>query len=149
VIVFVASIGISYVWNSTGTTVFTDTDPTALALDSSNTLYVVETSKNRVQKYIIGTSNSSTVAGQADGVANSTSAFLNSPTDVAVDSNNDVYVLDKFNNRVQLWLSGASNGTTVAGIGKRYTLLSNYLNTCGLILKLFLDSTVQKISDCT
>ena len=114
-------------------TVVTGGNPSALALDSSQALYVVETSQNRVQKYIIGTSNSSTVAGQASGVANSTSAFLNSPTDIAVDSNNNVYVLDKLNNRVQFWPSGASNGTTVAGIGKKYTLLSNYLNACGLI----------------
>jgi hypothetical protein len=133
VIAFVALMVISYVWNSTGTTVATINNPAGLALDSSNALYVAEPNQNQVQKYIIGTSNISTVAGQANGAANSTSAFLNNPVDLAVDSNDNVYVLDKLNNRVQLWLNGASSGTTVAGIGKRYTLFSDYLNTCGLI----------------
>ncbi|CAF3413148.1 unnamed protein product [Rotaria sp. Silwood2] len=115
---------VSYVWNSTGTAVVTNpsSQPNALAVDSSNALYVVESAQNRVQKYVFGASNNSTtVAGQMNGASGSTSDFLNGPSDVAVDSSGNVYVLDKLNNRVQLWNSGASNGTTVAGF-IRWTL---------------------------
>ncbi|CAF2862092.1 unnamed protein product [Rotaria sp. Silwood2] len=126
-IIFIAATVLSYVWNSTGTTVATVINPSALALDSSGALYVVESSQNRVQKYIIGMSNSTTVAGQASAVSGSTSDFLHAPTDIAIDSSNNVYVVDKENNRVQLWASGASNGTTVAGIGGAGTA-ANQLN---------------------
>ncbi|CAM4864058.1 unnamed protein product [Rotaria socialis] len=112
------TIILSFGWNSTGTTVVSDASggPTALAIDSSNALYVAETSLNRIQKYVIGSSNTSTtVAGQTNGASGNTSAFLNYPIGVAVDSNDNVYALDKYNNRIQLWNSGASNGVTVAG----------------------------------
>ncbi|CAF4136506.1 unnamed protein product, partial [Rotaria sp. Silwood2] len=37
--------------------------------------------------------------------------------DVIIDSNDNIYVTDTFNYRVQLWTSGSSSGTTVAGTG--------------------------------
>ncbi|CAF3348397.1 unnamed protein product [Rotaria socialis] len=121
---------LSYVWNSTGNTVVSDSccSANALAIDSSNALYVVQSAKNRVQKYIIGaTNNSTTVAGNGSGVAGSSSSLLNSPSDVAVDSNGNVYVLDQANNRVQLWYNGASYGVTVAGTNSSGTA-ANQLN---------------------
>lgn len=112
---------LSYVWNTTGTTVVSNpgSGPRALALDSSNALYVVEGSKNRVQKYVIGgSSTGTTVAGQTSGTSGSAAAFLDGPSDVAVDSSGNVYVLDQLNNRVQLWNNGSSTGITIAGNGK-------------------------------
>lgn len=108
-------------FNSTGTTVWysSSNKPAALAFDSSNALYVVESNVNRVQKYILGTLNGTTVAGQANGAANTTSAYLNGPVDVAVDSSGNVYALDQMNDRVQFWANGSSTGTTIAGIGER------------------------------
>ncbi|CAF1370282.1 unnamed protein product [Rotaria sordida] len=111
---------LSYVWNSTGTTVVSEpgSGPNALALDSSNNIYISEGSYNRVQKYVIGTpGNSTTVAGDTNGMSGANSSLLDSPCGVAVDSSNNVYVLDQLNNRVQFWANGASSGTTVAGIG--------------------------------
>jgi sugar lactone lactonase YvrE len=37
------------------------------------------------------------------------------PFDLFVDSYNNLYITDNFNNRVQFWSRGASTGTTVCG----------------------------------
>ncbi|CAF0738062.1 unnamed protein product [Rotaria sordida] len=91
--------------------------PFGLALDSSNALYIADGFNNRVQKYSSGQSFGVTVAGQANGSWNSTSSYLYFPSDVTVDSNDNVYVTDTFNYRLQLWTSGSSTGTSVAGTG--------------------------------
>jgi hypothetical protein len=116
-------------WNSTGLTVAGVTGqfgnasnylnvPFGLAFDWSNTLYIADWSNHRVQKYLIGSSFGVTVAGQPTGVYNSTSNFLYYPGDVAVDGNDNVYVADTYNNRIQFWKNGSSSGVTVAGTGK-------------------------------
>ncbi|CAF3888102.1 unnamed protein product, partial [Rotaria sp. Silwood1] len=129
-------------WNTTGITVAGIMNqrgtasnlldwPMGLAIDSSNTLYVAEYSNNRVQKFLSGMSNGTTVAEQANGVQNRTSTTLNFPVGVTVDSSGNIYVADSGNSRVQLWASGASSGSTVAGNGTS----SNQLNmTYGVAL---------------
>ncbi|CAF4403676.1 unnamed protein product [Rotaria magnacalcarata] len=91
--------------------------PFGLALDFSNTLYIADGFNNRVQAYSRGDSFGITVAGQENGTSNSTSDYLNFPSDVAVDSNGSVYVTDTFNYRVSLWTSGSSSGVIIAGTG--------------------------------
>lgn len=94
--------------------------PFGLHVDSSNTLYIADWNNNRVQKWLYGASNGITVAGQANGATGSNSSFLSSATGVAVDSSGNVYVTDVGNARIQLWSSGATSGTTIAGTsGKR------------------------------
>ena len=95
--------------------------PMGLAFDSSNALYVAEYSNNRVQKFLLGMLNATTVAGQANGVQNRTSNTLNFPAGILVDYRGNLYVADSGNSRIQLWSSGASSGSTVAGNGKSRT----------------------------
>ena len=99
--------------------------PMGLALDSSNALYIGDYNNNRVQKFLPGILNGTTVAGQANGVQNRTPETLNFPAGVLVDSSGNLYVADSGNSRVQLWLSGASSGITVAGNGKSQTNIVN------------------------
>jgi DNA-binding beta-propeller fold protein YncE len=49
------------------------------------------------------------------GCAGSLSDMLNQPFGIYVDDKYDLYVADSGNNRVQRYLDGVSNGTTVAG----------------------------------
>lgn len=123
-------------WNATGVTVAgimnqrgTASDlldwPMSLALDSSNALYIGDYSNNRVQKFLSGILNGTTVAGQANGTQNRTPETLSFPVGVFVDSSDNLYVADSGNSRVQLWSSGVSSGSTVAGNGREKTNIAN------------------------
>ncbi|CAF4921243.1 unnamed protein product [Rotaria sp. Silwood1] len=118
----------TFQWNSVGITVAGTVGipgtmanqlygPMGLALDSSNTLYVADWYNNRVQAWLLGASTGMTVAGDASGTPGSDSNYLNTPADVAVDSNGNIYVADTYNHRVQFWARDASTGTTIAGTG--------------------------------
>lgn len=89
--------------------------PKALAIDSYNSLYVTDTYNHRVLKFSSGASTSTVVAGQALGTPSSSEFGLSYPRGIAVDQNSSVYIADTNNNRIQLWSSGSSIGTTVAG----------------------------------
>ena len=116
-------------WNTTGITVagklnssnatsdYLNT-PTGIALDSFDSLYVADNLNQRIQKFSSGNTTGTTVCGQPNGTVGSTPSRLNSPYDVAVDSNGDMYVVDTNNNRVQLWRANASAGITIANNGK-------------------------------
>lgn len=130
---------IQWRWNSTGTTVAginsslgtTTTQlnsPSGLIMDTSNTLYISDRYNHRVQKWLIGASNSTTVAGLYNGTASSTLNGLNSPNDVAVDSSGNLYVADTMNHRVLLWTTGASSGILYAGNGKTSCRTANFVS---------------------
>jgi sugar lactone lactonase YvrE len=93
--------------------------PIDMALDSSNTLYISDCFNNRVQKWVADAPNATTVAGQANGVGGATAAYLRGPIGVLVDSNNNIYVSDSTNHRIQFWANGVSSGTTIAGTGRK------------------------------
>lgn len=116
-------------WNSTGTSIIGGAGlagiasnhlnfPLGLVINSLGVLYIADANNNRVQMYVPGNSGATTSAGSSSGSAGSTSNLLNYPNDVAVDSSNNVYVVDTKNHRVQLWIVNASSGITLAGNGK-------------------------------
>ena len=93
----------------------------AVAVDISGNLYIADTDNNKIRK--VDTSGRiSTVAGTGDygysgddGAA--IAAQLRSPSGVAVDDAGNVYIADKYNNRIR---KVALDGTisTVAGMGE-------------------------------
>ncbi len=95
-------------------------NPYAVAIDSSGNVYIADTTNNRIRKIALdGTIQ--TIAGtgtpgySGDG-GPATNARLNNPSGIAVDSSGNVYVADRYNNRIR---KIATDGTisTIAGTG--------------------------------
>ncbi|QEC45706.1 BACON domain-containing protein [Pseudobacter ginsenosidimutans] len=84
-------------------------DPTAMAIDGNNNLYVSDRNNKRIRK-IEPNGNVSTLAG--DG----TTAIFNNPQGVTVDANGNVYVADYGNHRIRK-ITPAGVVTTIAGSG--------------------------------
>ena len=96
--------------------------PTALALDQSGDLYIADTSNAAIRKVVLSTGVISTVAGKGtagytgdNGPA--TSATLSSPSGIAVDAANNLYIADTGNSGIRLVLSSAGTISTIAGNG--------------------------------
>ncbi len=87
---------------------------------ASNSLYVADTGNHRIRKIDLSNNTISTIAGAGiaalGGTGPAISAWINSPTAVAVDAAGNVYFADTGNNRVCKISSG--NLTIVAGTGE-------------------------------
>ena len=77
--------------------------PTGVAVDTMGNVYVADSNNNRIRKItssgVVTTLAGSGAQGSADG--NGTAASFSSPSGVAVDSNGNVYVADKKNNKIR------------------------------------------------
>ena len=87
--------------------------PTRIELDVNGTATFVE-------DYVVDFSSKGeplTVAGAVQDISTGSagSNHFNEPAGLFVDTQDNVYVADQFNQRVQKWASGAINGVTVAG----------------------------------
>jgi hypothetical protein len=92
--------------------------PQGVAVDSAGNLYIADTENNRIRKVSGGTIT--TVAGNGNAgfsgdAGPATSASLNYPVGVAVDSAGNLYVPDVENNRIRKVSGGTI--TTIAGNG--------------------------------
>jgi hypothetical protein len=92
--------------------------PRAVAVDSSSTMYVADTTNHRIRKItsagVVTTLAGSGTAQFADGTG--TGASFNSPQGIAVDSAGNVYVGDTLNNRIRK-ITSAGVVSTLAGSG--------------------------------
>lgn len=111
-------ITIAGITGSPGTSASQFNSSLDIAIVSSEKLYVVDYENHRVQKFTVGDSSGRTVAGQANGAFGSNSTSLYYPTGLYVDSENNLCVSDGANCRIQLYSDGASEASTVAGLGK-------------------------------
>jgi sugar lactone lactonase YvrE len=96
--------------------------PTALALDAQNNLYLADTRNHRIRRIDATTGVITTIAGNGtqgfsrdNGPA--TAASIDSPTGLALDAANNLYLADTHNHRIRR--IGATTGliTTIAGTG--------------------------------
>lgn len=102
--------------------------PKGIYFDSLlNSLYIVNTGSHNIVRWILNATSWTLVAGSINGISGSTSAELFNPLSVALDSMNNVYVADRDNHRIQFYLTGETNGTTIVGVtsspGNNSTLL--------------------------
>ena len=94
-------------------------------VDASNTLYCSVREMHQVvaRSLLDSTNTLRTVAGT--GCSESTSNSLANPMGIFVDQNFTLYVADSANNRIQRFLSGETNGGTMAGNGAPDTISLN------------------------
>jgi sugar lactone lactonase YvrE len=94
--------------------------PTALALDTANNLYLADTGNHRIRKISAGII--ATVAGTGtQGFAGDTGpaifAAIDSPTGLALDTANNLYLADTHNHRIRRIDAITGIITTIAGAG--------------------------------
>jgi len=83
-----------------------------VAVDSLGNIFVSD-SNHRVLKWAPGATNGTLVAGRGDGYWGDGADELRNPIAIYVDQNMTLYIADSDNNRIQKWISGSSEGTTV------------------------------------
>ena len=111
-------------WNSTGVTVAGSSgisgssadrlnQPWNIFIDQTNNyLYIADSQNHRIQLWLPGAVNGTTVAGT--GVQGSTANLLSFPRDVFVDSSKNLYIADSGNQRIQFFPNGSTTGITVS-----------------------------------
>ena len=98
--------------------------PIGTAVDSAGNLYIADSGANRIRK-VIPSGTIGTVAGngQTGGSGNggaATTATLNGPWDVAVDSAGNLYIADAYNNEIRRVDAASGKITAFAGPGCCY-----------------------------
>ncbi|CAF0833050.1 unnamed protein product [Adineta steineri] len=123
--------------------------PTGLFVDTSdsNTLYVADYWNHRIQKWLYGASRGTTVAGQS-GVSGSALNQLNKPYTLTVDTSGSLYIVDYGNNRIVLWLLGATSGIVI-GIHLTMRIICSSLKATEYCIKIFMIIHLGKLYQTT
>ncbi|CAF1039890.1 unnamed protein product [Adineta steineri] len=90
--------------------------PFGLFVDTinSNTIYVADTFNHRVQMWLQGATNGTTIAGQTSVCGSGLNQLCN-PESVIVDTNGYIYIADNTFCRIMRWKIGSTSGTMIAG----------------------------------
>ena len=117
-------------WNSTGITIAGVSTvygadnmhlnmPVDLELDYKGTIFIADRSNHRIQKYVRGSMNGTTVAGFGNGTSGTFPDGLVSPNHVIVDDEENLYISNHDTHRVLSWSRNALSGIVVAGFSKK------------------------------
>lgn len=121
VITTIAGTGVvGYSGDGAAATLATLDYPTALAVDSSNNIYIADTNNHCIRK-ITGTTINTVAGNGSPGYSGdgglATLAGLDSPSGVAVDSALNIYIGDTHNQRVRMVTFATGKISTLAGTG--------------------------------
>ncbi|CAF0845901.1 unnamed protein product [Adineta steineri] len=116
--------------NGPGTGITQLYNPIGLTFDSSsNSFLIANHVSNNIVRWVLGASSWTLVIGSPTGLSGSTSALLNQPVGIASDPMRNIYVADSGNHRIQFFVAGQSNGTTIAGVTGSAGISQNQLNS--------------------
>lgn len=94
--------------------------PTAVHFDTfSQSMIITNFAANNIVRWKLGDGSWTLLAGNANGSAGGTSTELANPSGATVDPMGNLYVADRYNGRIQLFMAGSSVGITVAGIFRK------------------------------
>ncbi|CAF1271665.1 unnamed protein product [Adineta ricciae] len=82
--------------------------------NDANALYVADTGNHRIQKFLSGATTGVTVAGITEYYGYGLNQ-LQQPSAVMVDNNQNMFIVDKDNNRIMKWTVGTSSGMIITG----------------------------------
>ncbi len=119
--------------------------PSAVALDAADNLYIADSSNHRIRKVSNGTITTlagNGTAGFSGDSGAATSAALNFPQGVAVDAAGDVYIADTKNHRIRKVTSGTIS--TIAGNGDQ-----NFAGDNGPAINASLDTPSAVVVDAS
>jgi len=95
--------------------------PNGLAFDSAGRLYIADAGNSRVRRVDLSTGVITTVAGTSNGFSGdggaATSAQMSFPSNVAIDSSDNLYINDASNNRLRRVDAQTGTITTTVGTG--------------------------------
>lgn len=90
--------------------------PGGLYFDSStDSLIIANYGEHNIVRWVVGASNWTLIAGSITGSFGSGPTLLRFPWDFTFDSMGNIYVADRANHRIQFFLAGKLNATTIAG----------------------------------
>ena len=136
-------------------------EPGGIQVDAFGNLYVADFVNNRIQRFPAGSTSATNGVTVAGGNGQGTAANqMDSPNDLFVDRDNNIYIADEMNGRIQKFPSGSdstTNGITVAGgngagtnANQLYYPSGVYVDTMGNIyISDFEDNRIQKWSQVT
>ncbi|CAF2984330.1 unnamed protein product [Rotaria sp. Silwood2] len=91
--------------------------PVGLYFDSlSNSLVIANHGASNVIQWVVGETSWTLLAGSINGTAENTSTLMNGVVDITFDPMGNMYVADRDNHRIQLFMVGQSNGITISGV---------------------------------
>jgi len=103
--------------------------PRGLYFDlTSNSLIITNFACNNIVRWVLGDDHWSLISGSMNGESGGTSGLLYYPSDVTLDSFGNLYVADTYNHRIQFFIAGQTNGTTIAGVTGKVGVDPNSLN---------------------
>lgn len=82
----------------------------------SSGLIIADTLNHNIVLWPINGANWTLLAGDLNGHSGSNSTMLNRPYDVTLDPMGNMYVADRDNHRIQLFMKGETEGITIAGV---------------------------------
>ena len=89
--------------------------PRGLYFDQKTQIsYISDRNNHRIQQ-VLPNGEIKTIAGDPNGNSGTGNDRLNQPSAIYVDENQNLFISDTNNHRVQMWKIGSSSGTTVAG----------------------------------